>query len=167
MSNFLAQIILAARGRDTDNRGWTQLLIFLVMAVFWLIGGIAKARANKVKESDFSEEQPKEPTSTSRPPQRQPQLKIRRLDKLMPTAQAEPTYPKIVAQQLTAQKQPPKPALKPKIPSQLVAKKTTPAEPAAIPLLDFKDVDQLKKAILYREILGKPLALRQEAGAGM
>ena len=45
---FLAQLILAARNND-DGGGWVQLLVFLVMAIFWIVGGIKKARANKVK----------------------------------------------------------------------------------------------------------------------
>jgi len=45
MSELLAQIILA--GRSDDAEGWMNILIVVVLAVFWAIGGIIKAKAKK------------------------------------------------------------------------------------------------------------------------
>ena len=46
MSCLLAQMLLA-RGNDGDDSGWMQLLILVIMAVFWALGGILKAKAGR------------------------------------------------------------------------------------------------------------------------
>ena len=50
MSKLLLFMILAARNSDGEDTGWSQLLVFIVLAVFWSIGGIMKARAEKTKQ---------------------------------------------------------------------------------------------------------------------
>jgi len=45
MSELLAQIILA--GRSDDAEGWMNILFVVVLAVFWAIAGIVKAKAKK------------------------------------------------------------------------------------------------------------------------
>ena len=47
MSSSFLQIILAARNNKGDAEGWMQMLVFIVLAIFWAIGGIVKARANQ------------------------------------------------------------------------------------------------------------------------
>ena len=58
MNNFLAQIILAARNSNGEDANWMQILLFLVVAVLWVLGGIIKARANKVKASEQEQDRP-------------------------------------------------------------------------------------------------------------
>jgi hypothetical protein len=45
MNDLLLQIILASRSDDVES--WMNILFIIVLAVFWLIGGIIKAKANK------------------------------------------------------------------------------------------------------------------------
>ena len=47
MNYWLAQLILAARNRNDRGSGWVQILVFVVLAVFYAVGSIVKARANK------------------------------------------------------------------------------------------------------------------------
>ena len=53
MDNLLAQIILAAQKKDIES--WTNILFIVVLAVFYVIGSIIKAKASK-REKD--KEQP-------------------------------------------------------------------------------------------------------------
>ncbi|HUV66866.1 MAG TPA: hypothetical protein VMW24_23470 [Sedimentisphaerales bacterium] len=50
MNAFLAQLILARRSEDTNQ--WTNILFIVVLAVFWALAGIFKARAKKTQEGD-------------------------------------------------------------------------------------------------------------------
>ena len=50
MNELLLLIILARRNNDTE--GWMQILVFIALAVFWAVGGILKARANKSESGD-------------------------------------------------------------------------------------------------------------------
>jgi hypothetical protein len=45
MNLFSAQLILAEFGQETEN--WTNILYIVVLAVFWIVGGIIKATRNK------------------------------------------------------------------------------------------------------------------------
>jgi hypothetical protein len=46
MKYVLAQLILAARKSDED-KGWVQILVFVILAVFYAVGSILKAKADK------------------------------------------------------------------------------------------------------------------------
>ena len=48
MNSFLAQLILARRSEDADK--WMNILFVVVLAVFWALGGILKARAKKTQD---------------------------------------------------------------------------------------------------------------------
>ncbi|MHC4604788.1 MAG: hypothetical protein ACYS6W_15840, partial [Planctomycetota bacterium] len=48
MNELLAQIMLVARRRETES--WTKMLPIVLLAIFWVVGGILKARANKTKQ---------------------------------------------------------------------------------------------------------------------
>jgi hypothetical protein len=39
------QVMAVSRGPEPDSEGWWQLLVFIVLAVFWAAGGIMKARS--------------------------------------------------------------------------------------------------------------------------
>jgi len=47
MNYWLAQLILAARNSDDRDTGWMQILVFVALAVFYAVGSIIKAKANK------------------------------------------------------------------------------------------------------------------------
>ena len=40
------QFVLASNGRD-DDRGWVQLLVFIVLGVMYALGSLVKAKTNK------------------------------------------------------------------------------------------------------------------------
>ncbi|MHC4159125.1 MAG: hypothetical protein ACYSSO_08615 [Planctomycetota bacterium] len=46
----MAQVIVAAR--DNGMERWTNILFVIVVGIFWVVGGILKARANKAAEKD-------------------------------------------------------------------------------------------------------------------
>ena len=56
MNDFLVQIILAVRNSDGKDTNWMQMLVFAILAVFYVLGIILKAKTNKLKDKD--QEQP-------------------------------------------------------------------------------------------------------------
>ena len=80
MSNLLAQIVLARRGPDD---GWMNILVVVVMAVIWIVGGIVKA--TKTKSGD------KRPPS--RVPSRKPPTHSRGGQQQMPGRAQRPAGP--------------------------------------------------------------------------
>lgn len=155
---LITQIVLAARNNNGDDRGWVQLLVFVVMAVLWALGGIAKAKANKIKESDFPAEPPESDEARPKLPQGYPQKPVQKISVKKHIPAPEP----IVAEK----KQ--EPAIKSLIEPQIGLE--MPREPVAEyprePVLDFADTDELRKAIIHYEILGKPKSLRATEGLG-
>jgi len=168
MNIWIIQIILAARGPDSENAPWIQLLIFVIIAVIAAIQGIAKTRAKKAKgiEDDENIEetlvQPKpkhkmplrlavQKTHTIAQPKIKPYLThiARRIDE---SKSVQPVRSKIehleesAAQALAA---------KSKVTYQAASQQET--------FLVFDDTDKLRNAIIYYEIIGKPLAIRESA----
>ena len=150
--DLLAYLILAARDRDPGK--W---IIPIILAVFWAVGGILKAKANKA--STMRDEKKGEPT---RPrlvrPQRRPVI-------------LEPIEPQPVTVA-------PAPIQKRhKVPDRIIQtnieglkndiggiiRKKAPQQALEVPgpVLRLDEPDELKKAILYYEILGKPISLRE------
>jgi hypothetical protein len=215
MNELLPQIILAARRRD-DGKSWMNILFIVGLAVFWVIGGILKARANK-KQKD--EEQltrkpgpaPSDRAGVARPkafektPYEQVQRPTARTPYIKePQSQIQPPRRKIArlqhaVQQFAikikeAQAIPPEtielleePELLPPTPPQVKPKfeeleglpdftsktvkelgekrvrvpaETPQAKYLAEILLDYADPEDLRRAILHYEILGRPLSLR-------
>jgi len=163
MNELFAQTILAARNEDIE--GWMNILIVVVLAVFWAIGGILKARSKKPEQE---EEQ-----LTDKPTRRQtaiPQVEQlrRRVRRPQPVVQA--TIPKKPIPVLTSEaiEEPKLPKLKPQVQPaveeipQLISKPVERPElrPDIESLLDYADPDELRRAILHYEILCKPLSLR-------
>jgi len=58
MNSFLRQIILAARNSDSERTGWIQTLFFIILAVFYVVGSILKARANKLEKEKPERQKP-------------------------------------------------------------------------------------------------------------
>jgi len=79
MSNLLAQIVLARR----DDGGWMNILVVVVMAAIWIVGGIIKA--TKTKSGD--KQQP------SRLPSRKPPAHSRGGQQQMPGRAERPAGP--------------------------------------------------------------------------
>jgi hypothetical protein len=164
---YLAQHILGAANEDYEN--WMQMVVFVIVGIFWVIGGILKARANKLKDRNEQEtEEPGGKAGLKRPRQgRQPV-----------SVAAKTSYPQrqAVVRPRADQGRPPQAVAEPKVfspkeaiqsrPLSAVEPLKTPkdkafASQAEEPLqLDLGDPEQLRRAIVYYEILGKPLALR-------
>ena len=94
MENLLTQLILAARNSDSEDTGWMQMLVFIVLAVFYVIGSILKARANKQQKLEQEEPGRRPPESTRRAPKplaktlyRQAQRPVDYAPKILPSPQ--------------------------------------------------------------------------------
>ena len=211
MNELLAQIILAARNRD--GKSWTNILFIVGLAVFWVIGGILKARANK-KQKD--EEQltrksglkpsegagVREPRVVQKTPYEQVQRPTARTPyRRGPQPQIQPPRRKIARPELFVQKfvtekeqaapletiellEEPElsvptvqlehkfeefeelPDFTGKAVKELgdmrvgTLAETPQRKYLAEILLDYADPDDLRRAILHYEILGRPLSLR-------
>ena len=172
MLDFLAQIIPVAQD---DNGGIGNLLFLVFVGIIWVVGGILKARGRKSP----AEEPEKRP---AKPERKAPGLldELRRL-KLELVEEAAPKAIKSAA--ASAKRRVQRPVKKEKVaPAKLVteepklvtktalkqlgreheekAKETEKIRPR-LPSVDYVvRGDQLKTAIIYSEILGKPVALR-------
>jgi len=182
MNELLAQLIPAARNEDFE--GWMNILIVVIIAVFWAIGGILKARAKKPEEEEQEQLAGK---PTRRRPSAIEALQKKLLQQIRPTQPVRPaparkiSYPQPVGQRPRIKKKPMRiPAVEalkePKLPRpvpqqvqpaieelpQLIGKPVARHEAgfAMESLLDYADPDELRRAILHYEILGKPLSLR-------
>jgi len=204
MSDFLAQIILARRNDDAE--GWMNILIVVVLAVFWAIGGIIKAKANKTGAP--GEQPPGKPAH--KPPLHSREAReqmLRQLQRPADSAQGQRQQPRPAAQQprmkfadlqaavrkfaveaeqaFQPQSEKKTPTLKPVLTDPQIPPKTVEHpepiskivkglqdkrayEPEEMPeseylselLTDYADPEELRRAILHYEILGKPLSLR-------
>jgi len=210
MNELLTQIILAARNQD--GKSWTNILFIVGLAIFWIIGGILKARANKkqkdeeqltrksglkpsegagvreprvVKKTPYEQVQrPTARTPYRREPQPQIQPPRRKIARLQHAVQqfaikikeAQAIPPETI--ELLEEPGLPQPAPQVKPDFQELPEFTSKAVkeledmrvgiPAETPgakylaeiLLDYSDPEDLKRAILHYEILGRPLSLR-------
>jgi len=176
MLYFLAQIIPAAQD---DNGGIGNLLFLVFVGIIWIVGGILKARARKSAAE--------EPEKTPAKPERKQlsfldglrKLKLELIEEAAPKAAkpaAAPAKPQRRRVQRPVEKEKVAPAELVTEEPELVSKsefepfglerKEKPEEPAQLlrprlPSVDYVvQGDQLKTAIIYSEILGKPVALR-------
>ena len=215
MNELLLLIILARRNNDVG--GWMQILVFIALAVFWAVGGILKAKANK-SDSDNKGNLPRKPSrkpplhsreareqmlkklerpadsvkgqyQQPRPATQRPRMKFADLQAAVRkfAAEAEKAFEAEIKEPIPKPEpsSPPVSQIKPKKPT-LVEPMTTAfvepvttafkglqdkqeIEPAPMPessiylselLIDYADPDELRRAILHYEILGKPLSLR-------
>lgn len=217
MNYLLAQMTLASRGDDVE--GWMNILFVVILAVFWAVAGIVKAKARKSQPEDEGEspsqparrrpargsslrEQllkqfygPAEPTQRepSSPGPQQPGTRAAgprpaepayaaELERAVPECKAEPQRIDLLAaaQPLSelesllpdTQAQPEigtlpdfagnigvhLPDKGARAPAELPQ-----AEDLAEILLDYADPEELRRAILHYEILGRPLSLRDSS----
>lgn len=202
MSELLAQLILARRNDDADS--WMNILFVIVLAVFWLIGGIIKAKSKKnvsrdeqllgkpVRKPPLHSREAREqmlkrlerPADSAqsqqpRPATQKPRMKFADLQAAVRkfAVEAEKAFQADIREPVREIKpqftEPQIKADKPKLTEPMTTtikgfheKRTT--EPAQIPeseylseiLTDYADPEELRRAILHYEILGKPLSLR-------
>ena len=171
MNLAVAEFVLLGQGPDgEESSGWMQLLVFIILAVFWAIGGIMKARAAKSQEEKQKQQTP------PRPPRQRPSLE-RILDaqpeKRPMQAKAvkmarKPVPEKVFGLQVeeiaavqAADYAPSRPKVGAKKKAPLAEEK---AEAAIMtleePQIQIGTTDQLRAAIIHYEIFGKCIALR-------
>lgn len=157
--------ILCENGPKGD---WTQFVVFLVMVIFWVIGGLLqKFRKNvdDVQEKPQQQRQPGQKRVHIKPagkPAQIAHLKTARLPHEKHIRAKQPDTPEIAAPICGFDTKPAKTfssqAASLKLPSYsdlLVIPETSPIE------FDLHNTDELRHAIVYHEIFGKPVALRQ------
>ena len=151
MYSLLTQSVLAARNSD-DESGWIQLLVFIIVAVIYAIGGILKARSNKQKQQKAA------PRPQPRPRLR-PQPQVPHIRPRPHIAAPAPKPPMPRAQPAPSMALQIEPQMEAHVPTS-PPKRTEPDKLLSlVPELD--EPETLKRAILYYEILGRPLSLRQ------
>lgn len=168
MIDLFAQIIIAAR--NGDGGAWQQMLVLVLLAVFWAVGGILKAKAGKSEQQKEQQKEQQQPRHPPRPARR-PQARRLQAQPVKTVASPKPAGPEHESKvQRAAARVSPK-ALKFKTSEQFFSKPVgLPEGPLLGPpeasakqatvAFEFDDPDTLRKAILHYEILGKPLALR-------
>lgn len=175
MNHWLAQLVLAVRNGNEEN-GWVQILVFVILAIFYAVGSIAKARANKTasKISHKPARKPpdlqvlkrffgisEEPESSIQPITEEPEPQVT-------IQQVRPQGRKIAR---PAIQQAAEPQVQPKIEKVPEFTVAMPQVEVVMPietsqylseiLSDFENPESLRRAILHYEILGKPLSLRE------
>jgi hypothetical protein len=211
MNILLIQIILA--GRSDDVESWMNILFVIVLAVFWAIGGIIKAKANKAGAQ--GEQSPRK--SPRKPPVHSKEAReqmLRRLQMAVGSAESQRRKLRPVTrkprmkfgdlqaavrkfaveaeQAFRPETREPAPESK-QVSSEpiFIAEKEEPSEPALDTvvslqdkqvsesiqnnkseflselLTDYADTEELRKAILNYEILGRPLSLRNPSEDGI
>lgn len=209
MNDLLLQMILARRNDDVE--GWMNILFIIVLAIFWLVGGIIKAKANK-SQTDSKEKLSRKPARKPPVHSREAREKIlKSLERPADSAREQHKKPRTAGQkprmkfadlqaavrkfaveaekayeadtkEAASQKAEPvflEPQNKTETvrtvepvgqTSNLIYEKKSPqaarmSEPEYLSELktDYSDPDQLRRAILHYEILGKPLSLRNPA----
>ena len=181
MNYWLAQFLsvlggqaLAARNSDEKDTGWMQILVFVILSIFYAVGSIVKARANKTapktprkpvrKPPDLQMLKqffglPEEPESSSQPSPEESEPQVAKL-------QVRPSGRK-VARPAMPQVQPKLEKVTAGVAASLITAERAVAG-AEIPqtkylseiLFDYDDPEKLRRAILHYEILGKPISLR-------
>ena len=137
----ILQTILAASNNRQEN-SWKQLLIIVVVVIVYGLKMLASA-----KKKSFTEDE-EEPYESPQPQQQGGQMPERK--KLLKSIPVPLERIETVTE--------PEPVRRKPSPSQEIEQ---PEHPCIALGLDLDDTDSLRKAIIYSEILGKPLAIRQ------
>jgi len=181
MDYYFAEILSSARNRNNDDGGWIQILVFVVIAVFYGISYIIKAaKAKKVEEQQQDgkpqasrnlvqrlNQKGQRPVSISvrKQPRRPIQAAYRESSRPQPEAVKIPEMLLQKAQTLEETAMQEEMIVKPLQKSKgLWGTELDTSKPVEIigdkPSITFDDSEMLRKAILHYEILGKPLSLR-------
>jgi len=175
MAYFLNNILLA---KNDDGEPWMQMLVYIVFAVLWVLGIISKKVLKKQQEKQQKEKgaEPKDttmfknkenireykhPVSQSK---KIHQPAHRAISKFQQTSTlSKITHIKKLHSKIKKLETPTTTAIK-RIPTKPIYtqhQKTETSNFAQEVIADLTtDTDSLKKAILYHEILGKPVSLR-------
>jgi len=178
MDYYLVEILLSARNRNSDDGGWRQILVFVVIAVFYGISYIIKAaKAGKPEE----QQEKGKPQARRSPVQRLKQKEQRPVSKgvrvkprrAIQALHREISQPHPVVEKMTSKM--PETLEETAIQAEMIRKplqgpKGLKSSDIGIsktkeifgnkPLIQFDDSEMLRKAILHYEILGKPVSLR-------
>jgi hypothetical protein len=206
MNGITEQLILAARNDDVDS--WMNILIVVIVAVFWALGGVLKAKKKQQDKELLSAKGPDSRSGYGRKPHRQATGQDRQVParQLRPVRQYLPRSEQAVSKVRQLSPLPENVSVKEKqqvvMPQPQLSKASVPLaensqlertsdelshfvdeyyslnipeiEPASArrqssvnnlsldPSFDYEDSDTLRKAILHFEILGKPVALRDQ-----
>lgn len=191
MCQWMRQFSVLAQGDDVGE--WVNILIIVVMAVFWVIGGLAKSLSQNKRQKQGGQPPSKRPSSPVRAQRRETWLQqvarkaeelqkaaAQRMQEMERQAQGQPrSRPKpaqMPVRSARVQATPPRPVRSSQESVQgsaaEAARLYTP-EPAPKQLeyepslgVDLSDPQALRKAILHYEILGKPLAMRYPFDSG-
>ncbi|MDD5063349.1 MAG: hypothetical protein PHQ35_01135 [Phycisphaerae bacterium] len=180
MNYWLAQLVLAARNSNEDNT-WMQILGFVILAIFYAVGSILKAKANKTTPKG-KEQAPGKPVR--KPPEDLIDLKMLKQlfglpEEAESSGQPSPEVskplvrvmrPAVARQAVVSQVQPKLAKVTVEADVPLISAEH-PATGAEIPrtkylseiLSDYKNPESLRRAILHYEILGKPISLRAQS----
>jgi hypothetical protein len=181
MEDMFVRIISAGRGNDNDS--WMNLLFIVVMAIFWVIGGLIKATKKNQSEVDrlgrkSTGRMPHDgrypvATTGAGSPDRHPQMKSRSPQPVaQPTLTNETTIPQQVSDlpPTTFKLAEPSVFMTPvdftdvHVPITIASASPDAGilkeQPEPITLLNSFQIDNLQTAILFSEIVGKPLSLR-------
>ena len=197
MGHSLVQVILLARSDDVEK--WMNILIVVVLAAFWGIANLIKAK--KAQQAGKEEQPGRRPGQKPSPairalrerllqqraharpagPVRGPQYKPQARPRLSPAVRPQPA---VKGQPIRVPIAAPPEKLSPLGATEIEASLKALPEPISKPieslgeehgpllqeqpeqesivesLLDYEDPDELRRAILHYEILGKPLSLR-------
>jgi len=178
MDYYLAEILLSARNHNSDDGGWRQILVFVVIAVFYGISYIIKAakagkpeeqqekgkpqaRRSPVQRLNQKEQRPVskgvqvKPRRPVQAPNREisrPKPGVEKIIAKMPEILEEtPIQAEMTGKPLQGPKGLKSPGLDTSKPKKIMVEK---------PSIKFDDTEMLRKAILHYEILGKPVSLR-------
>ncbi len=200
---LLAQILQARRNEDLES--WMNILFVVVLAIFWALGGILKARSKSAQGRQKEQPAPRPVRKPPAPGRGQQEQLLREPHRPPGRAEHQPYRPgvqeartKLAEIRAAARKfaveaeqafrvqmeqaapEPrhvlPKPETQPATRERPVFAAKLPVTPADQPaqgppetlpeeylagiLSDYADSDQLRRAILHYEILGRPLSLR-------
>jgi hypothetical protein len=98
--------VLAARRSDDRDGGWMQILVFVILAIFYALGSIAKAKANKTTLKK-GKQIPRKPPEGARELFKQPAEPTPR-GQPRPQVQVQPPRRKVARPQLAIGRKPPK-----------------------------------------------------------
>lgn len=158
MVDFLNNILLVKNG-DPDI--WMQVLVYIIFAVLWAVGAISK-KVQKEQQQKNLQKQPERPVNQT---EKIPQIAESIFSKLQRAL--NPPEIEYLKKSQSEEK-------KVKLPTAATVKKVSATKPASAQHPQDQSVgyrqeiieslttdsDSLKKAILYHEILGKPVGLR-------
>jgi hypothetical protein len=200
VENLSQYIMLLAQRKDFDN--WVNILFVVMLAIFWLVGGLVKTIGKKAqdRQKPGTKAQPKPlrrpeyfrqarsrkppPVPSDGYPPSQPKLRRKPEGAVRPRPSAykpdesrqKPVYIPAVDLVLQPEKTTKVPHLRSDLPehrqlsSQFIEQSDLPnaatltQKPgfaaASLSFLDISNPQELRRAIMYYEIIGKPLALR-------